>query len=167
MASFQNLTKQFLQCLLFFFSPNHSKTRLKRSALSLSIYKPPLLIPPAPRSNAVSSPVFLSPSEAEPQLGTLTLTNVTPDSFNLSWTTRDGPFAKFVIHIRDSYAAHEPQELTVSGGARSAHISGLLDYTGYDINIKGTTSAGVHTEPLTAFVMTGTCLKVWSLFIGL
>ncbi|XP_074968379.1 tenascin isoform X2 [Phalacrocorax aristotelis] len=96
----------------------------------------------------------LATTEAEPQLGTLTLTNVTPDSFNLSWTTRDGPFAKFVIHIRDSYAAHEPQELTVSGGARSAHISGLLDYTGYDINIKGTTNAGVHTEPLTAFVMT-------------
>uniref|UniRef100_A0A8C3PIP4 Fibronectin type-III domain-containing protein n=1 Tax=Calidris pygmaea TaxID=425635 RepID=A0A8C3PIP4_9CHAR len=72
----------------------------------------------------------------------------------------------FVIHVRDSHAAHEPQELTVSGGARSARISGLLDYTGYDINIKGTTSAGVHTEPLTAFVMTGTCLKVWSLFIA-
>ncbi|KFP80901.1 Tenascin, partial [Acanthisitta chloris] len=96
----------------------------------------------------------LATTEAEPQLGTLTLTNVTPDSFNLSWTTRDGPFAKFVIHVRDSYAAQEPQELTVSGGTRSAHISGLQDYTGYDINIKGTTSAGVHTEPLTAFVMT-------------
>ncbi|XP_019366049.1 PREDICTED: tenascin isoform X1 [Gavialis gangeticus] len=93
-------------------------------------------------------------TEAEPQLGTLTLTNVTPDSFNLSWTTRNGPFAKFVINVRDSYSAHEPQELTVSGGARNAHISGLVDYTGYDINIKGTTSAGVHTEPLTAFVMT-------------
>ncbi|NWR38591.1 TENA protein, partial [Tachuris rubrigastra] len=96
----------------------------------------------------------LATTEAEPQLGTLTLTNVTPDSFNLSWTTRDGPFAKFVIHIRDSQAAQEPQELTVSGGTRSAHISGLLDYTAYDINIKGTTKAGVHTEPLTAFVVT-------------
>ncbi|NXS99356.1 TENA protein, partial [Jacana jacana] len=96
----------------------------------------------------------LATTEAEPQLGTLTFTNVTPDSFNLSWTTRDGPFAKFIIHVRDSHAAHEPQELTVSGGTRSAHISGLLDYTGYDIKIKGTTSAGVHTEPLTAFVMT-------------
>ncbi|NXH10183.1 TENA protein, partial [Bucco capensis] len=96
----------------------------------------------------------LATTEAEPQLGTLTLTNVTPDSFNLSWTTRDGPFASFVIQIRDSYAAQEAQELTVSGGARSAHISGLLDYTAYDINIKGTTRAGVHTEPLTAFVVT-------------
>ncbi|XP_030901746.2 tenascin isoform X3 [Melopsittacus undulatus] len=108
----------------------------------------------------------LATTEAEPQLGTLTLTNVTPDSFNLSWTTKDGPFAKFVIHIRDSYAAHEPQELTVSGGARSAHISGLLDYTGYDINIKGTTSAGVHTEPLTAFVMTEAMPQVENLTVS-
>ncbi|XP_026513103.1 tenascin isoform X5 [Terrapene carolina triunguis] len=93
-------------------------------------------------------------TEAKPQLGTLTLTNVTPDSFNLSWTARDGPFAKFVINVRDSYATHAPQELTVSGRARSARISGLADYTGYDINIQGTTNAGVHTEPLTAFVVT-------------
>ncbi|XP_051492691.1 tenascin isoform X3 [Apus apus] len=96
----------------------------------------------------------LATTEAEPQLSTLTLTNVTPGSFNLSWTTRDGPFAKFVIHVRDSQAAQEAQELTVAGGARSAHVSGLRDDTAYDINIKGTTSAGVHTEPLTAFVMT-------------
>ncbi|XP_023963249.2 tenascin isoform X6 [Chrysemys picta bellii] len=93
-------------------------------------------------------------TEAKPQLGTLTLTNVTPDSFNLSWTARDGPFAKFVINVRDSYATHAPQELTVSGRARSARISGLADCTGYDINIQGTTNAGVHTEPLTAFVVT-------------
>ncbi|XP_075762052.1 tenascin isoform X2 [Pelodiscus sinensis] len=93
-------------------------------------------------------------TEAKPQLGTLTLTNVTPDSFNLSWTTQDGPFAKFVINVRDSYSAHEPQEFMVPGGARSAHISGLVDYTGYDINIQGTTNAGVDTEPLSAFVVT-------------
>uniref|UniRef100_A0A8D2QEW7 Tenascin C n=1 Tax=Zonotrichia albicollis TaxID=44394 RepID=A0A8D2QEW7_ZONAL len=112
----------------------------------------PLLIPPL--SKAACSPVFLSPPEAEPQLGTLALTNVTPDSFNLSWTTRAGPFATFVIKIQDSLAAQEAQELTVPGGARSAHISGLTDHTAYDIHIQGTTRAGVHTEPLTAFVTT-------------
>ncbi|NXY19791.1 TENA protein, partial [Atrichornis clamosus] len=96
----------------------------------------------------------MATTEAEPQLGTLTLTNVTPDSFNLSWTTRGGPFAAFVIKIRDSLAAHEAQELTVPGGTRSTHISGLLDHTAYDILIQGTTSAGVHTEPLTALVTT-------------
>uniref|UniRef100_A0A674HWD4 Tenascin C n=1 Tax=Taeniopygia guttata TaxID=59729 RepID=A0A674HWD4_TAEGU len=96
----------------------------------------------------------MATTEAEPQLGTLTLTNVTPDSFNLSWTTQDGPFATFVIKIQDSLAAQEAQELTVPGGTRSAHISGLTDHTAYDIHIRGTTRAGVPTEPLTAFVTT-------------
>ncbi|OWK59794.1 Tenascin [Lonchura striata] len=96
----------------------------------------------------------MATTEAEPQLGTLALTNVTPDSFNLSWTTRDGPFATFVIKIQDSLAAQEAQELTVPGGTRSAHISGLTDHTAYDIHIQGTTRAGVPTEPLTAFVTT-------------
>ncbi|XP_050837083.1 tenascin isoform X1 [Serinus canaria] len=96
----------------------------------------------------------MATTEAEPQLGTLALTNVTPDSFNLSWTTQDGPFATFVIKIQDSLAAQEAQELTVPGGTRSAHISGLTDHTAYDIHIQGTTRTGVHTEPLTAFVTT-------------
>ncbi|NWV81139.1 TENA protein, partial [Dasyornis broadbenti] len=96
----------------------------------------------------------MATTEAEPQLGTLTLTNVTPDSFNLSWTTRDGPFATFVIKIRDSLAAHEAQELRVPGDTRSAHISGLTDRTAYDIHVQGTTRAGGHPEPLTAVVTT-------------
>uniref|UniRef100_A0A803VR58 Tenascin C n=1 Tax=Ficedula albicollis TaxID=59894 RepID=A0A803VR58_FICAL len=103
------------------------------------------------RTQAISA---AATTEAEPQLGTLTLTNVTPDSFNLSWSTRAGPFAAFVIKIRDSLAAQEPQELTVPGGARSARISGLTDHTAYDIHLQGTTRAGVPTEPLTAFVTT-------------
>lgn len=170
MASFQNLRKLLLKCcflkiLLFHFfliQPQQNKVK----TLFLSTYNAPVLIPPPPWSKAACSPVFLSPSEAEPQLGTLTLTNVTPDSFNLSWTTRDGPFATFVIKIRDSLAAQEAQELTVPGGTRSAHISGLTDHTAYDIHIQGTTRTGVHTEPLTAFVTTGTCLKLWSPFLG-
>ncbi|NXC81761.1 TENA protein, partial [Cercotrichas coryphoeus] len=96
----------------------------------------------------------MATTEAEPQLGTLTLTNVTPNSFNLSWSTRAGPFATFVIKIRDALAAREAQELTVPGGTRSAHISGLTDHTAYGIHLQGTTRAGVPTEPLTALVTT-------------
>ncbi|NXI29376.1 TENA protein, partial [Sterrhoptilus dennistouni] len=96
----------------------------------------------------------MATTEAEPQLGTLTLTNVTPDSFNLSWSSRGGAFATFVIQIRDSLAAQDPREVTVPGDARSAHISGLTAHTAYDIHLRGTTQAGVPTEPLTAFVTT-------------
>ncbi|KAL2297991.1 hypothetical protein Nmel_016950, partial [Mimus melanotis] len=96
----------------------------------------------------------MATTEAEPQLGTLTLTNVTPDSFSLSWSARAGPFAAFVVTVRDALAARDTQELTVPGDTRSARISGLTQHTAYDIHLQGTTSTGVPTQPLTASVTT-------------
>lgn len=100
------------------------------------------------------------PSEPEPQLGRLILSNVTPDSFNVSWTTRAGPFAKIVVNVSDSELLYNPQQFTVSGDTQHAHITGLVESTGYDISVAGTTWAGNPTRPLTAFVMTGTHSKV-------
>lgn len=101
-----------------------------------------------------------SASEPEPQVGTLILSNITSDSFNVSWTTRAGPFAKIVINVSDSHLLHEPQQFTVSGDAQHAQVTGLVENTGYDISVTGTTWAGDPTRPLTAFVMTGTHSKV-------
>lgn len=100
------------------------------------------------------------PSEPEPQLGMLILSNITPDSFNMSWTTRAGPFAKIVVSVSDSHSLYEPQQFTVSGDAQHAHVTGLVENTGYDVSVAGTTWAGDPTRPLTAFVMTGTHSKV-------
>lgn len=101
-----------------------------------------------------------SPSEPEPQLGILILSNITPDSFNVSWTTRAGPFAKIVINVSDSQSLHESQQFTVSGDAQHAHVTGLVENTGYDVSVTGTTWAGDPSRPLTAFVVTGTHSKV-------
>ncbi|XP_057169696.1 tenascin isoform X1 [Ursus arctos] len=93
-------------------------------------------------------------TEPEPQLGTLTLSSITPDSFNVSWTTRAGPFAKIVVNVSDSHSLYEPQQFTVSGDTQHAHVTGLVENTGYDVSVAGTTWAGDPTRPLTAFVMT-------------
>uniref|UniRef100_A0A4W2HIN5 Tenascin n=1 Tax=Bos indicus x Bos taurus TaxID=30522 RepID=A0A4W2HIN5_BOBOX len=93
-------------------------------------------------------------TEPEPQLGTLVLSNITPDSFNVSWTTQAGPFAKIVINVSDSHSLHEPQQFTVSGDAQHAHVTGLVANTGYDVSVAGTTGAGGSSRPLTAFVVT-------------
>uniref|UniRef100_A0A8C3WXU0 Tenascin n=1 Tax=Catagonus wagneri TaxID=51154 RepID=A0A8C3WXU0_9CETA len=93
-------------------------------------------------------------TEPEPQLGTLILSNITPDSFNVSWTTQAGPFAKIVINVSDSHSLHEPQQFTVSGDAQHAHVTGLVENTGYDVSVAGTTWAGDPTRALTAFVVT-------------
>ena len=102
--------------------------------------------------------------EPEPQLGMLVLSNITPDSFNMSWTTQAGPFAKIVINVSDSHSLHEPQQLTVSGDTQHAHVTGLVVNTGYDVSVAGTTWAGGSTRPLTAFVVTGTLSKALVLF---
>lgn len=100
------------------------------------------------------------PSEPEPQLGTLILSNITPDSFNVSWTAQAGPFAKIVVNVSDSHSLYEPQQLTVSGDTQQAHVTGLVENTGYDVSVAGTTWAGNPTKPLTAFVTTGTHSEV-------
>ncbi|XP_070286883.1 tenascin isoform X4 [Myotis yumanensis] len=93
-------------------------------------------------------------TEPEPELGMLILSNITSDSFHVSWTAPAGPFAKIVINVSDSHGLHEPQQITVSGDARHAHVTGLVENTGYDVSVTGTTWAGEPTRPLTAFVVT-------------
>lgn len=112
-------------------------------------------------SNNVSLSAYVpSSSEPEPQLGTLIFSNITSDSFNVSWNIQAGPLAKIVINVSDSHSLHEPQQFTVSGDAQRAHVTGLVENTGYDVSVTGTTWAGDPTRPLTAFVVTGTLSKV-------
>uniref|UniRef100_A0A2K6F421 Tenascin n=1 Tax=Propithecus coquereli TaxID=379532 RepID=A0A2K6F421_PROCO len=100
------------------------------------------------------TPVLSAEASTEPQLGTLILSNITPNSFNVSWTTGAGLFAKIVINVSDAHSLHESQQFTVSGDAQQAHITGLMENTGYDVSVTGTTWAGDPTRPLTAFVVT-------------
>ncbi|XP_077904193.1 tenascin isoform X7 [Ictidomys tridecemlineatus] len=103
------------------------------------------------RTPVLSAEAFTEP---ESQLGTLILSNITPDSFNVSWTTQAGLFAKIVINVSNAHSLHESQQVTVPGDVQQAHISGLVENTGYDVSVAGTTWAGDPTRPLTAFVVT-------------
>uniref|UniRef100_A0A2K5NEG6 Tenascin n=1 Tax=Cercocebus atys TaxID=9531 RepID=A0A2K5NEG6_CERAT len=106
---------------------------------------------PSIRTKTISA---TATTEPELQLGTLILSNITPNSFNVSWTTQAGLFAKIVINVSDTHSLHESQQFTVSGDAKQAHVTGLVENTGYDVSVAGTTWAGDPTRPLTAFVIT-------------
>ncbi|XP_054218857.1 tenascin isoform X13 [Homo sapiens] len=106
---------------------------------------------PSIRTKTISA---TATTEPKPQLGTLIFSNITPKSFNMSWTTQAGLFAKIVINVSDAHSLHESQQFTVSGDAKQAHITGLVENTGYDVSVAGTTLAGDPTRPLTAFVIT-------------
>ncbi|XP_034357484.1 tenascin isoform X2 [Arvicanthis niloticus] len=73
----------------------------------------------------------------EPEIGNLNVSDVTPESFNLSWTATDRIFDMFTIEIIDSNRLVQTAEHNISGAERSAHISGLPPRTDFIVYLSG------------------------------
>ncbi|XP_058997961.1 tenascin isoform X4 [Mustela lutreola] len=93
---------------------------------------------------------------AGPEIGNLTVSDITPESFNLSWTATDGAFETFTIEIVDSNRFLETMKYNISGAERTAHISGLPPNNHFVIYLSGlapsartqiVTSATTEAEP--------------------
>nr|XP_023963250.1 tenascin isoform X6 [Chrysemys picta bellii] len=76
---------------------------------------------------------------AEPEVGELMVSSITPESFHLSWTAPDEAFKTFTIEIIDSSRLLEPMEYNISGNLRTAHISGLSPKTDFIVYLSGST----------------------------
>uniref|UniRef100_A0A8D2DUI3 Tenascin n=1 Tax=Sciurus vulgaris TaxID=55149 RepID=A0A8D2DUI3_SCIVU len=93
----------------------------------------------------------------EPEMGNLNVSDITPQSFNLSWTATDGAFETFTIEIIDSNRLLQTAEHNVSGAERTAHISGLPPSTDFIVYLSGlapsirtktiSTTASTEAEP--------------------
>ncbi|XP_005581009.2 tenascin isoform X3 [Macaca fascicularis] len=73
----------------------------------------------------------------EPEIGNLNVSDITPESFSLSWTATDGIFETFTIEIIDSNRLLEIVEYNISGAERTAHISGLPPSTDFIVYLSG------------------------------
>ncbi|XP_026568228.1 tenascin [Pseudonaja textilis] len=101
-----------------------------------------------------TKPIFVeSTTGAKPEVGNLTIWGVTPESFNLSWTTSRGNFELFTLEIIDSNRLLEPMEYNISGSLRTAHISGLPPQTSFIIYLYGVTR-GIRTQALRTTAVT-------------
>ncbi|XP_028318004.1 tenascin-R isoform X9 [Gouania willdenowi] len=110
----------------------------------------------AERGNKRSRPAFLSAStESEPEVEHLFVSDVTTNSFRLSWAVNDDDlFDRFVIKVRDSKRLQLPQEISVHGNERTTVITGLMGGTEYEIELYGV-SLEQRSQPVTAVVQTG------------
>ncbi|XP_074017441.1 tenascin isoform X2 [Numenius arquata] len=90
---------------------------------------------------------------AHPEVGELTVSDITPESFNLSWTTTSGDFDVFTIEIIDSNRLLEPMEFNISGNSRTAHISGLSPSTDFVVYLYGI-SHGFRTQAISTAATT-------------
>uniref|UniRef100_A0A674GF91 Tenascin C n=1 Tax=Taeniopygia guttata TaxID=59729 RepID=A0A674GF91_TAEGU len=101
-----------------------------------------------------SKPTTVKGSTGEqPGIAELTVSDITPESFNLSWTASNGDFDAFTIEIIDSNRLLEPMEFNLSGNSRTAHISGLSPSTDFIVYLSGI-SRGFRTQAISAAATT-------------
>nr|XP_044632241.1 tenascin-X isoform X7 [Equus asinus] len=103
---------------------------------------------PAPWRPATETP---EPPKG-PHLGTLAVTNGTPDSLRLSWSVTQGPFDSFVVQYRDTDG--QPQALLVGGDQNKVLVSGLEPSTSYKFFLYGL-HEGKRLGPVSAEGTTG------------
>uniref|UniRef100_A0A8D0B3W2 Tenascin Cb n=1 Tax=Sander lucioperca TaxID=283035 RepID=A0A8D0B3W2_SANLU len=76
-------------------------------------------------------------SEAEPEMQTLLVSDVNPESFRLAWTAEEEAFDTFVIMVSQAEGPGQPRELVLGGEERSTAITDLTEDTEYKIEIFG------------------------------
>lgn len=91
-----------------------------------------------------------------PMVVNLTISDITWDSFNVSWSPKDGEFDSFVIEVTNLEHIAESQNLTLSGDAYSLGISGLNPNTSYMVALYGM-HQGSFLDPVYTEATTGTC----------
>ncbi|XP_040819052.1 tenascin isoform X5 [Ochotona curzoniae] len=89
----------------------------------------------------------------EPEIRNLTVSDITPESFNLSWTATDGIFEIFTIEIINSNRLLETMEYNISGAERTAHISGLTPSSDFIIYLSGL-APSIRTKTISATATT-------------
>ncbi|XP_072096753.1 tenascin isoform X2 [Mobula birostris] len=114
------------------------------------------------RTNPVTTVAL---TEEEPELDSLVVSEITSEGFTLSWTAEDGAFEYFIIDVKDSENSFDPIQHVLSGKTRTTDISGLVEGTGYQINITGVTE-GWRTQPLTAVTATEEKSKMENLVVS-
>lgn len=106
-----------------------------------------------------------SPAAPLPKVENLTISNVTPYGFRVSWEVKQqleelapssGGFSHFHIVVTDSGWLLEPQEFTVPGNQSHLDIWGLITGIGYEVRLTGVSESGLLSRPLTTVAVTGT-----------
>ncbi|XP_051552286.1 tenascin-like isoform X2 [Myxocyprinus asiaticus] len=122
----------------------------------------------AERGRRRSAPATMTASteEKQPQIGSLSVSDISWDSFNVSWTIEEGPaFESFVIEVANAAGGLERQNLSVSGDALSLWMSGLSPNTPYIIALYGVHQGSV-LGPIYTEAATDSAPVVGSLYVS-
>uniref|UniRef100_A0A8C1QHU3 Tenascin C n=1 Tax=Cyprinus carpio TaxID=7962 RepID=A0A8C1QHU3_CYPCA len=97
--------------------------------------------------------LFCQP-EAEPEVEHLSVSDITPHSFKLTWTAPEGIFDTFTLKVVDSNRLGQPLQISVSGDKRTEAVTGLSEDTKYEIELFGIL-LGRKFQPILIVARTG------------
>ncbi|KAM9392083.1 tenascin isoform 2-T2 [Pholidichthys leucotaenia] len=89
------------------------------------------------RRSSMTTTISAPTEEEKPVLVNVTISDVSWDSFLLSWSTENGEFEAFVVEVSDAETGTEWQNHTAPANARSLAISGLSPATWYRASVYG------------------------------
>uniref|UniRef100_A0A8C5BD86 Tenascin n=1 Tax=Gadus morhua TaxID=8049 RepID=A0A8C5BD86_GADMO len=123
-----------------------------------------------------SQPLFAVATTAPlPRVENLTVTNITPYGFRLSWETKQtkqegappgGTFKHFQVVVTDSGWLLEPHEFNVPGNQSYLDLWGLITGIGYEVRLTGVSSSGLLSRPLTTVAKTEAEPEIEHLFVS-
>uniref|UniRef100_A0A8C7MBM4 Tenascin Ca n=1 Tax=Oncorhynchus kisutch TaxID=8019 RepID=A0A8C7MBM4_ONCKI len=102
---------------------------------------------------------------SEPVVGNLYVSNLTSESFSISWNGTEGEFDGYVLEIIDSDWLKEPKEYNISQNAMSHDITGLRPSTDYIAYLTGIVK-GSRTHAVSIIASTASLPKVENLTIS-
>uniref|UniRef100_A0A674F1M5 Tenascin Ca n=1 Tax=Salmo trutta TaxID=8032 RepID=A0A674F1M5_SALTR len=105
------------------------------------------------------------PALSEPVVGNLYVSNLTSESFSISWNGTEGEFDGYVLEIIDSDWLKEPKEYNISQNAMSYDITGLKPSTDYIAYLTGIVK-GSRTHAVSIIASTASLPKVENLTIS-
>uniref|UniRef100_A0A671R1X2 Zmp:0000000846 n=1 Tax=Sinocyclocheilus anshuiensis TaxID=1608454 RepID=A0A671R1X2_9TELE len=109
----------------------------------------------AERGRRRSAPATVTASTGEPQIvvGNLYVSNITSESFSISWNDTRGDIERFILEIIDSSWQREPVEYNLSQSTQSYEITGLRPTTDYIAYLTGVVK-GRRTDSISAVAST-------------
>ncbi|XP_056274974.1 tenascin-like isoform X2 [Pseudoliparis swirei] len=133
--------------------PGSSESHALRGLTPGTLYTVSII---AERGRRTSTPTTISaPTEEEtPSVTNVTVSDVSWDSFLLSWSAEDGAFEAFLIEVIDAETGDECQNHTVPANARYFAVSGLSSTTWYRASLYGV-HRGALVDPVFADTITG------------
>ncbi|XP_050965708.1 tenascin isoform X2 [Labeo rohita] len=119
------------------------------------------------RGRQTSSVSFNTSTASLPKVEKLTVSDITPYGFRVSWATDSSEsFSHFQVKVSDSGQLLEPQEFVVPGNQTVLDVLGLITGIGYEVSVTGVSGNGLQSRPITTVAVTEAEPEIEHLFVS-